>query len=579
MAEPNKPEPLKEEFFSTMRIEIPPDLDIQHTEGSKNGTAETKRPPTRRVIRLPKPPSTGRDPFGAQDFQALLQNIYDAVLITDLHGQILTVNVRAVQFFGYATSEFTQLNVVQLISGATDELLTTIWQTLQGDRFVLIEACCNPKDRAFFPAEISVNRLRLSSTEYLNFFIRNITLRKEAEERLRTSDTAMRNSGSGIVITDADGNLQYCNPAMCKLWGLEDADVESANVRDFLAEPGLADEMNSTVQGGGGWSREVTMKRRDGTVFFAQLSVAPNVNPDGELAGMVLSLLDISVLKKAQSELEDYAQKLRQRNAEMEDDLKMAREVQLTFLPREYPRFPPTAPADQAALGFSHLYHPSGMVGGDFFDIIPISDTKVGILIADVAGHGVKAALVVATIRGLIEQLRPVATDPAAFFTQLNRTYLSIFVQTGEVMFTTALYVVLDVTTGRVLCSSAGHLPPFRLRRGVGTAEQLVFSREVQGPGLGLHETSKYHNLEFTMETGELLLLFTDGLSDVMDREGHYYDTSRLPACLAANLRRPAPELLKEMVADAQRFSGRTDFEDDLCLLTVEVLRLGNQSA
>jgi phosphoserine phosphatase RsbU/P len=579
MADPNKPEPLKEEFFSTMRIEIPPDLDIHQAESPKNGTAEAKRPPTRRVIRLPKPAPPGRDPFGAQDFQALLQNIYDAVLIADTHGQVMSVNVRAVQFFGYATSEFTQLNVVQLISGATEELLSTICQTLQSDRFVLIEACCNRKDRTFFPSEISVNRLRLSSTEYLSFFIRNITLRKEAEERLRTSDTAMRNSGSGIVITDADGNLQYCNPAMCKLWGLEDADVENANVRDFLADPGLADEMNQTVQAGGAWSREVPMKRRDGGMFFAQVSVAPNVNPDGELAGMVLSLLDISVLKHAQAELEDYAQKLRQRNAEMEDDLKMAREVQLTFLPREYPRFPPAAPADRAALGFSHLYHPSGMVGGDFFDIIPISDTKAGILIADVAGHGVKAALVVATIRGLIEQLRPVATDPAAFFTQLNQTYLSIFVQTGEVMFTTALYVVLDVTSGHVSCSSAGHLPPFRLNRAAGTAEQLRFTREVQGPGLGLYETSRYQNLEFSMQAGELLLLFTDGLSDVMDRTGHYYDTMRLSDCLAANLQRPAPELLKEMVADARRFSGRTDFEDDLCLLSVEILRLGNQSA
>ena len=343
MPEPNKPEPLKEEFFSTMRIEIPPDLALQ-SEIRKNGDAATKATVARKVIRLPKPVA-GRDPFGAQDFQALLQNIYDAVLIADPRGQILSVNIRAVQFFGYTMTEFTCHNVVELISGATEELLTTIWQTLQGDRFVLIEACCNRKDRSFFPAEISVNRLRLSSTDYLSLFIRNITLRKEAEERLRTGDTAMRNSGSGIAITDTEGHLQYCNPAMQKLWGLGDAEIEGSNLRDFLANPELADEMKLAVQKGGSWSREVVMKHKDGSSVFTQVSVAPNVNTDGDLTGLVLSLLDISTLKQAQAELEDYARKLRQRNMEMEDDLKMARDVQLTFLPQEYPRFPPTAPS------------------------------------------------------------------------------------------------------------------------------------------------------------------------------------------------------------------------------------------
>ncbi|MFH0952896.1 MAG: PAS domain S-box protein [Verrucomicrobiota bacterium] len=404
------PEPSKDPFLSTMRIEIPPDLALE-TNGQKKGEGVARRTPSRKIIRL----STGgaeQQPFAGQDFQALLQNIYDAVLITDPRGQIRNVNARAVQFFGYDAPEFTDLNVVQLISGATEELFSTIWQTLQGDRFVLIEACCNRKDETIFPAEISVNRLRLSSTDYLSFFIRNITLRKEAEERLRTSDTAIRNSGSGIAITDAAGNLQYCNPAIMRLWGLGEQEVQGLGVRTFLADPRLADEMNRTVREGGSWAREMIMKRRDGITFFAQVSVAPNVNPDGELSGMVLSLQDISVLKRAQAELEDYAQKLRLRNNEMEDDLNMAREVQLAFLPQKYPSFPAGTSADQALFNFSHLYHPSGGVGGDFFDIIRISDTQAGVLISDVAGHGMRAALVVATIRGLIEQLSPCRGGP-----------------------------------------------------------------------------------------------------------------------------------------------------------------------
>lgn len=568
------PEPNKDPFLSTMRIEIPPDLALE-PDGQKKGEGVARRTPSRKIIRL----STGgaeQQPFAGQDFQALLQNIYDAVLITDPRGQIRNVNARAVQFFGYDAPEFTDLNVVQLISGATEELFSTIWQTLQGDRFVLIEACCNRKDETIFPAEISVNRLRLSSTDYLSFFIRNITLRKEAEERLRTGDTAIRNSGSGIAITDAAGNLQYCNPAILRLWGLGEQEVQGLGVRTFLADPRLADEMNRTVRDGGSWAREMIMKRRDGITFFAQVSVAPNVNPDGELSGMVLSLQDISILKRAQAELEDYAQKLRQRNNEMEDDLNMAREVQLAFLPQKYPSFPAGTSADQALFNFSHLYHPSGSVGGDFFDILRISDTQAGVLISDVAGHGMRAALVVATIRGLIEQLSPVAADPAAFFTQLNKAYLSIFVPTGDAMFTTALYLVVDVANGRVLCSSAGHMPPFRLARG-GGVEQMTFPRETQGPGLGLYRTAVYRNLEFPVQAGDILLLYTDGLSEVTDREGRFYDAGRMQACLSENTGRKPADLLREIMADAQRFSASDHFEDDLCMLAVEVCRLVRQ--
>jgi phosphoserine phosphatase RsbU/P len=563
----------KDPFLTTMRIEIPPDLALAGDE-RKKAEAKARAPAPQKIIHLPAPHKE-RGPFGEPDFQALLQNIYDAVLITDPRGQIVNANARAVQFFGFATSEFTGLNVVQLISGATADLFSTIWQTLQGDRFVLIEAWCNRKESDVFPAEISVNRLRLSNIDYLSFFVRNITLRKEAEEQLRTSDTAMRNSGGGIAITGTDGNLLYCNPAMLKVWGLNENEVQGANLRHFLSDPQVADEMNKMVREGATWGREVVMKRTDGGFFSAQVSVAPNVNTDGELTGMVISLQDISTLKRAQADLEDHAQKLRLRNAEMEDDLRMAREVQLVFLPQEYPRFPRAGPPDKTTLSFSHLYHPSGVVGGDFFDILSISDAQAGVLIADVAGHGMRAALVVATLRGLIEQLSPAASDPAAFLTGLNNTYLSIFRPTGDAMFTTALYLTVDTASGRVLCSSAGHVPPFKLSRGPGTVEQVGFPREAQGPGLGLYPMSSYRNIEFPVQAGDVLLLYTDGLSEVRNPEGQYYDAARMPACLAENIRRRSSDLLKAVMADARQFAKSERFEDDVCLLAVEVCRLG----
>ena len=549
-------------FSATMRIELPPDISAADELG--------KKPGTKKIIRIVHS-GAGHTPSGTTDFQALLQTIYDAVLITDPRGQIVNANTRAIQFFGFEAEELTGLNVLQIISGATKDLLETISKTLQSDRFVLIQACCNRKDGSFFPSEISVNRLRLSSNECLSFFVRNVTWRKEAEEQLRTSATAIRSSGSGIAVADTEGNLQYCNPAMMKAWALDEHEIPGANIRHFLAQPGDADEITTAIKNGEIWSREVVMKTRDEHGFFAQVSVVPNVNPEGALSGMVLSLLDISPLKQAQSVLEDYAEKLRQRNAEMEDDLRMAREVQLASLPREYLCFPRDATPDKATLTFSHLYRPSGIVGGDFFDIVSISDTKVGVLIADVTGHGVRAALIVATIRGLIEQFSPVAANPAKFFTQLNQAYSSVFTQTIEMMLATALYMVIDTKTGQALCCSAGHPSPFRLRRTHGAVDPLHFSKELQGPGFGLYPTHTFRNLEFRTQPGDVLLLYTDGLSDTMNAQRQFYDVTRMSACLAENASRPADELLEEIVRDAQVFSARDDFEDDLCLLAVEV--------
>src|SRR5690606_5176848 len=96
---------------------------------------------------------------------------------------------------------------------------------------------------------------------------------------------------------------------------------------------------------------------------------------------------------------------LKRRTAEMETDVLMARQVQETFLPRSYPVFPRGVPAESSALRFAHRYVPATTLGGDFFNIVQLSDTKCGVLICDVMGHGVRAGLLTALIRGVVGEL------------------------------------------------------------------------------------------------------------------------------------------------------------------------------
>jgi sigma-B regulation protein RsbU (phosphoserine phosphatase) len=554
---------------TTMRIDLSPEMLEEAKRGKSRIEGRRKTGP---IITIPKPRAVA--PSGGVDFQQLFQNIYDAAIITDLNGEIVMVNVRANQFFLTTPGQFTHDSILGLICGTDDSLLPTIMEALKADRFVLMQAYCLRTDGSYFPAEISVNRLRLGGQDHLSFFVRDITLRKEQEERLRTGNTALQNSSSGIIITGLRGQIEYANPAFLSFFALTDArQVEGHDVREFLCEPETADKVISTTGSGETWSGELEMKRADGSTFFGQVSVAANLNTDGEQVGMVLSVLDVTPQKRAQRQLQAYAAELHEKNSQMQEDLNIASELHRAFLPSDFQVFPPGATPAEAQLQLRNLYCPSGTIGGDFFDIRALSDHEVALFISDVMGHGIRSALVVATIRGLIEQLRPLARDPGAFLTQLNATYTTIFKHIGgNVIFSTALYAVIDTRTGQLRCANASQPRPYVLRRGSSGCEHLVLPG--RSAALGIFPDSRYEMSEFQLAPKDLLLLYTDGLSEVENSAGDLYETRRFEEALAAQLRSPAEELLAGLVADAKDFSGRRIFEDDVCLLAIEVERL-----
>ncbi len=189
-------------------------------------------------------------------------------------------------------------------------------------------------------------------------------------------------------------------------------------------------------------------------------------------------------------------------------------------------------------------------------------------------GHGIRAALVVATVRGLIEQLRPLASDPGAFMTQLNATYATIFKHiSGTVIFSTALYAVIDTRTGTLRCAHAGHPRPYVLRRAESRCERLAMPG--RSAALGILPDTRYAASEFQLSPNDLLLLYTDGLSEAESPAGDLYEGHRFENALRARMESPAEELLDGLLADAKAFSEREMFEDDVCLLAIEVERLG----
>jgi len=504
---------------------------------------------------------------GGADFRELFESVYDAAIITQTDGIMVCANSRAEEFFQLPAKQFYGLHVTELISGSNESLVPTINSSLEHDRFILIQAYCCRADGTTFPAEVSVNRLEISDQQYLSFFIRDVTFRKEAEEKLRTGHTAIQNSGNGIAITDADGNVQYINPAMERLLGIQDNN-EDFSMHEHLCDPTIGGSIRNTITQGKPWSGELQMRCARDASLVVLASVAPNLDADGEVVGMVWSLLDISDQKRIQNEL-------RQHNAQLADDLNLANEFQLAFIQREYPTFPAGVPLSESAIELAHTYLPSGAVGGDFFEIFAVSLSRVGIFISDVMGHGVRSALIVATIRGLIEELGPFRYDPAAFLSHMNRDLARIISHPGQTMFASAFYMVLDLTTGEIDWASAGHPPPLLLQAQNQHAKPIVADNDSPEPALGLFPDTEFHASRSVIEKGDMLLLYTDGITEAeAPDQDKIFDADGLTQTLEAKAQSSVSACLQQIVTDAQDFSGSAHFDDDVCLIGMRLRTL-----
>jgi serine phosphatase RsbU (regulator of sigma subunit) len=277
--------------------------------------------------------------------------------------------------------------------------------------------------------------------------------------------------------------------------------------------------------------------------------------------------------QQLEQRVSERTRQLRERNAEMEEELKMARELQLAMLPQQFPNVPRSAQPNDSALQFLSFYYPTGAVSGDFFDVVPLSDTAVGIFICDVMGHGVRAALVTAMMRALVEELSAKAADPGTLLTQINRDLAKILQQTGTVMYVTACYVVLDVARSHLLYANAGHPNPLHVQPGAGSVHAMS-ANEQSAPAMGLFDDIVYRTSASTIHAGDLLLLFTDGVFEVDSPAGEQFSHELLLAAVQRRAHLAPHQLLSELLSEIRQFSANQSFADDVCVIAVEVTRL-----
>jgi len=198
----------QEDFSKTVRIEIPPEVFAEDMRLKQKGIHERILPSSKLGTRTKEIAAISIE---SADLKVLFNNLYDAALITDMLGHIVDANPRAVESFLYSSHELSEGSIHDIIVGLNPDVLKEICQSLINDQFTLIQAYCIRKDASHFPAEISSSRLSLSGSDYLCFFIRDITARRETENEIKRARDELQqqvaertklNEGLNVEITE-----------------------------------------------------------------------------------------------------------------------------------------------------------------------------------------------------------------------------------------------------------------------------------------------------------------------------------------------------------------------------------------
>jgi len=249
--------------------------------------------------------------------------------------------------------------------------------------------------------------------------------------------------------------------------------------------------------------------------------------------------------------VQEQQQQIRERER-IEQELRTAQTIQKAFLPKETPAL--------AGWQLTPYYQPAREVGGDFYDFIALDEGHLGLVIGDVTGKGVPAALVMATVLTMLRSAARSSNSPAQIL-QLVNELLVAEIPAG--VFVTCFYALLDPRDGRLRYANAGHEAPYR-RQG-GAASELWAT----GMPLGMLPGSRYEEFEATLAPGESLLFYSGGLVEAHNPSGEMFGFPRLQALLSDPAREPL--LIDSLLTQLYSFTGeKWEQEDDVTLLTLQ---------
>jgi serine phosphatase RsbU (regulator of sigma subunit) len=359
--------------------------------------------------------------------------------------------------------------------------------------------------------------------------------RSETEEHILYLQTIVKQVGTGLISFNKNGDITLLNDSAKKILNIN----EIKNIRSLSGISGeLIDTLNKIKTGG----RELLKLSANGRQVYLSL-FASEFKLRGEMYKLV-SLHDI------RSELE------RERLAQ---ELEIAHQLQLRLLPKSNP----------AISGYEiHGYClPAKEVGGDYYDFIELADDKIGIVIGDVAGKGLPAAIYMTLTKGIFLSFSKTNISPKNALIKVNHLlYRSL--QKGS--FVTMCFAVLDYKNNELTFARAGHEPLLHLTKGNPAIKEIT----PKGIGLGLEEgkifESSFEEKKIKLNTDDIIILYTDGITDARDISLSNYGINRMKDVIIKNKELVADKIVEKIFRGVKNFSGDSSQFDDITLIAIK---------
>jgi serine phosphatase RsbU (regulator of sigma subunit) len=245
----------------------------------------------------------------------------------------------------------------------------------------------------------------------------------------------------------------------------------------------------------------------------------------------------------------------------LEEELRIARQIQMSLLPAQ-------GAITMPGIRIAALCLPAAEVGGDYYDLLPLSETRLGVLVADVSGKGTSAALYMAELKGLVLSLSRIYTSPAKLLVEANRILAT---NLDARSFITMTYAVVDMVEGTMRYARAGHNPIIQLEAATGKTRVLV----PQGLGLGIDRGERFEEIleeaVTPLRKGDIFLFFTDGLSEAMNGRSELFGESRLREIVEGVLGLTSEEIKERILFEIRGFVGDAAPHDDMTLVVLKV--------
>ena len=374
---------------------------------------------------------------------------------------------------------------------------------------------------------------------------------------------SLQTLGIGVAVVDADWKLHFENAAFAKWFPSPKDDDESISSRfaDFRE-----DRARSRLAKGKSYSFESEIRTGARTTClkttFRNLLV-------GSDAFTLVESVDVTKQKEYEHMLDSYSdlaeRKGRQLEAanrvitaqrdRMQRELAVARDLQMSMLPTDF------APNRQECTLYGML-KPARELGGDFFDYFFVDDRRVCLIVGDVSDKGAASALFAAASKTLIKAYAHREATSADVTTRVNQE----LARNNEFcMFVTLFCGILDLDSGEINFTNAGHEPPYVIRRGA-PHEQLT---QRHGPPVGVVEDTEYSEDRFVLRPGDALLVYTDGVTDAENPDKEAFGISRLESIISSSSAHVPEDVVREIVDTLQRYEDGADQKDDITILAV----------